>query len=135
MLKLTYTVTFVKLSTCSTQCGEHLKRFFFLPSTVKSVCGTIPIKKHGKLCSQLHSILVKLPWIIWTLIFSFPDSLTLQLWRDGKEVEKGLCPTKVCPSFLCLGWDFLTYFLCLGWGFPVSFLCPVGGLPASFLFL
>jgi hypothetical protein len=28
----------------------------------------------------------------------FLDSLTLQLWRDGKEVEKGLCPTKVFES-------------------------------------
>ena len=23
-----------------------------------------------------------------------PDCLTLQLWRDGKEVEKGMAPTK-----------------------------------------
>ena len=49
--------------------------------------------------SQPWSILTFSSWsttLPWSLTsWLTPDCLTLQLWRDAKEVEKGLPPTKV----------------------------------------
>jgi hypothetical protein len=67
-----------------------------------------------RLCSSLNflsilhgSLLYLSVYLIHLSVYLsfFLDSLTLQLWRDGKEVEKGLCPTKVVKcknNLVCL---------------------------------